>query len=201
MRRIPLAVLVLVLLFASGCARSGPQANPEVCSDPRGDTAFPVATTQDWVTYGDHLVTADVRPTAEDGWVKLTPALTLWSRAKAPPAPTAQRAWSNGDQASAEGVDLVKGHTYLVLLSWRHPSNEPSSWSSMDILAFDDGIVGTGPDQCWPAGSRPAREQLWGLNAAGVQRVLGSTRPDPLAGPYADLDPGERYQRIAADRE
>ncbi|MDX6321768.1 MAG: hypothetical protein QOF52_1626 [Propionibacteriaceae bacterium] len=53
----------------------------------------------------------------------------------------------------------------------------------MDVLAFDDGTVGQGPDQCWPAGSRPAREQLWGLDEAGVRQNLASTTPDPLAAP------------------
>jgi len=196
MRRV--AALLLVLLLACGCARSGPQADGRSCADALGDTAFPVDSAQDWVTYGDHLVAARVRPTTEGGWVELVPHTTLWSRPNAPATPPSVRAWS--DAASSEGVDLLEDHAYLALLTRWQPAGEAPEWVWMDILPFDDAVVGHGPDQCWPAGSRPAREQLWGLDEAGVRRLLASTRPDPRAAPYADLDPGERYQRVAAGR-
>ena len=197
MRRV--IVLLLVLSVACGCARSGPQADGRSCADALGDTAFPVSSAQDWVTYGDHLVRASVRPTAEDGWVELIPEGALWSRPGAPSPPTMVRAWSNA--SSSEGVDLAEGHAYLALLTWRHPTGEAAEWVSMDILPFDDSVVGKGPDQCWPAGARPAREQIWGLHEAGARQVLASTQADPLAAQYADLDPGERYQRVAAARK
>lgn len=195
MRRV---AALLVLLLACGCARSGPQADGRSCRDALGDTAFPVESVQDWVTYGDHLVTARARPSPEDGWVELVPTSTLWSRPGAPGPPAPVRARS--DASGPEGVDLEEGHTYLSLLTEWRPTGEPAEWVWMDVLPFDDGVVGEGPAQCWPAGSRPAREQLWGRDAAGVRGLLASTPPDPLAAPYADLDPGERYQRVAADR-
>ena len=106
----------------------------------------------------------------------------------------------DGDRASAEEVDLLEGHTYLVLLTRRHPADESAGWSVVDVMGFDDEVVGRGPKQCWPAGSRPARKELWSLDASGVRQVMTTTQPDPLADRYADLDPGERYQRIAAEQ-
>lgn len=198
MKRVGLAMLVLVL--ALGCSRSGPQADATDCADPRGDTAFPVASLEDWVTYGDHAVSAKAVPSANDGWVDLVPEEMLWSRSGAQPAPPQVRAWSNGDQASPEGIDLLEKHTYLVLLVRRSTTGEDTTWVAMDTLAFDDDVVGQGPKQCWPAATRPARDQLWGLHEADVRRVLTTAQPDSAAAPYADLDPGERYQRVAAER-
>ena len=154
MRRVGIALLVLVLAF--GCSRSGPQADSTDCADPRGDTAFPVESMEDWVTYGDHVVSAKVVPTADDGWVDLVAEEMLWSRSGAQSAPQQVRAWSNGDQASPEGIDLREQHTYLVLLVRRHATGEDPTWVAMDTLAFDDSVVGQGPKQCWPAGTRPS---------------------------------------------
>jgi hypothetical protein len=194
-----LAVVLLTLLLTCGCARSGPQADQRSCADFSTASAFPYYSLQDWVTYGDHLITAQVRLTDEDGRVELVPTETLWSRPLAPTAPGPLRRWAR--RAGPQGIELKAGHTYLTLLFRWNPTGQAVEWGSMDVLAFDDGIVGQGPDQCWPAGSLPAREQLWGLDEAGVRQNLASTTPDPLAAPYANLAPDERYQRIAADRE
>ena len=191
------AVVLLVLLLACACARSGPQPD-ERCADLSGASAFPAHSLEDWVTYGDHLTSAQVRPTEEEGTVELVPAVTLWSRPAAPPAPGPLRRSADRGRYDPE---LKAGHTYLTLLFRWNPSGQAVEWGSIDVLAFDDGIVGQGPDQCWSAGSRPAREQLWGLDEAGVRQLMISTAPDPLAAPYANLPPDERYQRVAADRE
>ena len=92
MRRI--AVVVLTLLLACGCARSGPQPGGQ-CPDSATAEAFPGDSLEDWVTYGDHLVTARVRPTDEEGRVELVPAATLWSRPAAPAAPGPLRRWAD----------------------------------------------------------------------------------------------------------
>lgn len=197
MRRVA-AMLLVVLMAVTGCTRSGPQPDGRSCADLLGDTAFPAHSAEDWVTYGDHVVRATVRPTTEDARVDLMPVDVLWSRPGAPAMPAAIAAWS--DAAGPEGVDLVEGHAYLALLSrWQLPGEAPS-WTIPDVLPFDDNTVGQGPDQCWPAGARPMRELLWGRDEVGVRADLTQTRPDPLAAPYGDLDPAERYQRVAADR-
>lgn len=185
MRRV--AVVLLVLLLACGCASSGPQADDRSGADLSGAEAFPNDTLQDWVTYGDHLITAEVRPTTEDGRVELLRTGTMWSRPAAPAAPGAVRRWADG--AGPQGVELETGHSYLTLLFRWNPTGQAVERGSMDTLSFDDGIVGRGLDQCWPAGSLLAREQLWGLDEAGVRQHLSSTAPDPLAAPYADLAP------------
>ena len=107
--------------------------------------SLPSGSFKDWVTYGDHAVSAKAVPSADDGWVDLVPEEMLWSRSGAQPAPQQVRAWSNGDQASPEGIDLLEKHTYLVLLVRRHTTGEDTTWVAMDTLAFDDDVVGQGP--------------------------------------------------------
>lgn len=191
------AVVLLLLVLACGCARSALQAD-ERCADLSGASAFPAYSLEDWVTYGDHLISARVRPAEEEGSVEVVPVATLWSRPAAPDAPGPLRRWVNHGPFDPE---LEVGPTYLTLLFRWNPTGQAVEWGSIDVLAFDNGIVGQGPDQCWSAGSRPAREQLWGLDEESVRHLMTSTAPDPLAAPYASLPPDERYQRAAADRE
>jgi hypothetical protein len=71
------AVVLLTLLLTCGCARSGPQADERSCADVSTASAFPYYSLQGWVTYGDHLIAAQVRLTDEDGRVELVPTETL----------------------------------------------------------------------------------------------------------------------------
>lgn len=101
---------------------------------------------------------------------------------------------------SPAGVAQQEGHPYPALVAWFGFSSQDRAWISVDVMAFDNGIVGQEPPQCWSAGNQPMREQLWGKEEAGVRVALKAARPDPLAARYSDLDPGQRYQRVASDR-
>lgn len=203
MRRLSAAVVAFGLLVSSGCAAFSRGGDP--CDFPASaSSAFPSTTLEDWVTYGDHaVVVRGVNELDQDGRavVRLRQERTLWSRQQTPaPAPAETFAATRQSyNAAAAGVD----RQYLQVGAWWDGRQDGQlSWVNLELLAFDDGVVGRGSAGCRPgpfdAGS--GREAVWGRTEAEVTDQLDRTPPDPAAAPFQALGPDERWQQVAAAR-
>ncbi|GAA1430368.1 hypothetical protein GCM10009616_14760 [Microlunatus lacustris] len=203
MRRFTVAVISLGLLAGSGCATPGSSRSP--CEEPASASrAFPSSTLEDWVTYGDHAVVlrgvGELEQNGSEG-VRLRRERTLWSREQAPAPPPAET--FGGTHRRHDAAAAARDHQYLLIGTWwdDQQDGEPG-WAHLELLAFDDGVVGRGSAGCRPRLSDPAsgRTAVWGRTEAEVAGLLDRTPPDPDAVPFLALGPDERWQQLASTR-
>jgi hypothetical protein len=200
MRRWAAAGIALSLLAGGGCAVLG--AGGDQCGFPASaSNAFPTTTLEDWVTYGDHAVVLSGTDELEQygrSVVRLKTERTLWSRDRAAVdapqetfAPT-RRSWN---AAAAES-----GHQYLLIGAWWDAQqNGNPEWVHLELLAFDDGVVGRGSAGCPPDETDSGRTAAWDRSETEVADLLRRTPPDPAAVPFMALDPADRWQKVAAE--
>ncbi len=205
MRRALAASSALGMLLLSGCATFG--TAPDPCSYPPGaSSAFPGSSLEDWVTYGDHaVVLTGIDKIEKDGRkvVRLRHDRTLWSRDQAPAAPPAETFAE--PKRSYDSAAAKPGHQYLLVGTWWDWDSqhvEPPDWVHLQLLAFDDGIVGEGSDGCPPDSSEDAsgRAAVWGRSEAEIADLFERTPPNPASVRFQGLEPDERWQRVAATR-
>ncbi len=203
MRWFVAAVVAFGLLASSGCASFGTGADR--CSFPASASdAFPSTTLEDWVTYGDHAaVVRGVDELDQNGRevVRLRWERTLWSRPQAPAPAPAETFSSNSRSYNSAAAE--PDHQYLLVGAWWDAQqNGQPSYVHLELLAFDDGVVGRGSAGCKP---RPAdkdtgRAALWGQGEPAVVDLLNRTPADPEASKFMAIGPDARWQRVAADR-
>lgn len=117
----------------------------------------------------------------------------------AAPAETFSATSRSYDSAAAE-----TDHQYLLVGAWWDAQqNGQPSYLPLELLAFDDGVVGRGSAGCQPrqADKDSGRAALWGQGETSVVDVLNRTPADPEASKFMALGPDERWQRVAADRK
>ena len=220
-----LAGAALVLsLAAVACSsdRFGAQVAVGAHPDGIGLTAFPDATVEDWVTYGDFLllvqVTSEERLPADEEEVKrgmgliprqvrLRTEQIVWRRptlddvVKAPGSMTMRiGGWTVQGQEERPFVrrgqqPLEVGGSYVVVLQQSDLGETGVlEWGALRVLPIIGSTVRPPqPDSPFQA------PQVVGLSIEDLGRTLAATEIDPVAKPYMHLEAWDRRQRVMAD--
>ncbi len=213
---------------SSDPAEAGTEEDFSSCDTANMDPSLPTSTARDWVTYADHLaivhwvsekeletIPDDGDP--EQGEIQRSVTIgvddVLWSRPQAPALPDeiTYFAWGwtyDGDERTELGPwgfpRIEEGHTYVMpIVRYTDPDGAHSRWgpfASDGTLPYDDGVLGEGETtNCAHPQWAPVAQKVIGQDAQALADVLDSTKPDPKALPYMNLDPEKRMQHVMQD--
>jgi hypothetical protein len=212
------AVLCLAVGLGSGCG--GGETSPYRTLS--GLDALPDHTLEDWVSYSDAVVVAEI--VSEDGESELSPdelasgeGLTVryvtarvgevvWTQddvqADAVPRGLSIDApgwlYSEGNKTPYvmdDGIRLEVGESFLMPIA----EFDSGGWGPIGFGTPVRGEQVSGLDVEEPAGQvESASSELSGMDTAEVASELAATPPDPVAAENADLDPLGRYRAVAA---
>ena len=108
-----------------------------------------------------------------------------------------------GTRRTYNAAAAETGHQYLLVGAWWNIQQDGNlNWTHVELLAFEDGVVGRGSPGCRPTSSDSdsGRAAVWQRTEPEVADLLRRTPPDPVAVPFMDLDPADRWQAVAAGR-
>lgn len=203
------ALVAASAVSVAGCSRFGGNSAPAVTTE--SSHALPFESLSDWVSYADAVVAARVvgeKELAPEGegpeqhtGRRITVAVddVLWGDG----APGEQldffdlgmwgRPGSLRPMNPSDGPRIEVGGRYLMALI--HVDGEWGPMTTGSVVPLVGDVLTPLPNRI----AEPVKI-LAGKTLSEVRKVLAVTDPDPLAAQWADLDPIERYQRVAAAR-
>jgi hypothetical protein len=219
-RRLRVVVVVAVVVFGVSCAGQG-AGDAEAVVRAEGSGVLPFSSLQDWVSYSDAVVVAEVESQGEvppsereleigEGMIVRTVTVrvteTLWSRPDAPVPPETltftTAGWVfKGEKRSrmvfGDGAWLEVGRSYAmpVALFRSRPGVDWAPISVEAVYPVEGGLL-RGPEGGEQA---PVVKALSGRSLEQVRAILQGAEADPRAVARGDLDPVERFQAVQAE--
>jgi hypothetical protein len=209
----------LLLAATAGCGGSPSEENGEPYINLHGSSdRAPNSTLQDWVSYADEVVVANVTaekelpasadPAANAGYFGRVASFhverRLWHRRGAPSAPSTfdlvVTGWGGPDRrpVAADGVRVEVGRSYLIPMArFAENGTVVGSWAPLSASAF---VPWTGSAVAPVGDAHRAVTPLTGDTPEQISAELARTTPDPLAEKHASLDPAARVQAVLKER-